>query len=238
MVDSFLSMCSLAFNEPINFTKMNIYLIGIALLLMACNGNENTLENKLPPKEKAPKKETIERVKLIPLGNISNTDIGVAKLAIEKFFKIPVTISNRENLSSDLKNSAKGRYVADKILAKFNSKENIMVLTDVDIVTKNKETNIDEYGIFGLGYRPGNVCVISTFRLKGLQKRGMRVGREKFEERLKKVCIHEIGHNLGLDHCTKDALCLMHAAEGTIAQVDREKMDFCASCKKILEERK
>jgi hypothetical protein len=121
-------MCSLAFDEPINFTKMNIYLIGIALLLMACNGNENTLENKLPPKEKAAKKETIERVKLIPLGNISNTDIDVAKLAIEKFFKIPVTISNRENLSSDLKNSAKGRYVADKILAKFNSKENIMIL--------------------------------------------------------------------------------------------------------------
>lgn len=217
---------------------MKLYLIAITLLLMACTGNEKPVENKLPPKEKTAKKETMKSVKLIPLGNVSDSDIGVAKLEIEAFFKIPVTISKRENLSSDLKNSAKGRYVADKILAKYNSKENSMVLTDVDIVTKNKDANIEEYGIFGLGYRPGNVCVISTYRLKGLQKPGMRVAHEKFVERLKKVCIHEIGHNLGLNHCTKDAQCLMHAAEGTIAQVDREKMDFCASCKKILAQRK
>ncbi|MFN5371423.1 MAG: zinc-dependent metalloprotease family protein [Bacteroidia bacterium] len=217
---------------------MNIYLIGFALLLMACNGNENTLENKQPPIDKAAaKKETIERVKIIPLGNISNADLDLAKKGIEDFFKLLVVLDKRAPLSSDLKNSAKGRYVADKILTKFNSKENIIVLTDVDIVTKNKEDNIDEYGIFGLGYRPGNVCVVSTFRLKGLQKSSMRVGREKFEERLKKVCIHEIGHNLGLDHCTKDPLCLMQAAEGTIAQVDKERMDFCTSCKSILQKR-
>ena len=94
----------------------------------------------------------------------------------------------------------------------------------------NKEHRIKEWGVLGLGYRPGSSCVNSIFRLnKGIVK----ARNEKFLERLKK-CIHEIGHNLDLHHCTSKRQCLIKETSGLFSKVDMETLDFCKSCKKKL----
>ena len=99
-----------------------------------------------------------------------------------------------------------------------------ILLTEKDICYY-KDKSRPEYGIFGLGLRPGNTCIISTFRLK----RG--VTKQKTLERLEKVALHEIGHNLGLEHCEYDKKCMMNDARGTIKQVDAEKVWLCEKCK-------
>lgn len=48
--------------------------------------------------------------------------------------------------------------------------------------------------------------------------------------RLKKVALHEIGQNLGLVHCRNHLECLMNDADGTIKQVDKERIWFCEKC--------
>jgi archaemetzincin len=59
--------------------------------------------------------------------------------------------------------------------------------------------------------------------------------KELFQERLAKVCLHEIGHNLGLPHCTSgDKRCFMNDAKGSIKEVDQEKLFLCEKCKKQL----
>ena len=73
-------------------------------------------------------------------------------------------------------------------------------------------------------YRPGSTCVISIFRLK------KNVSKAKLLDRLKKVALHEIGHNLGLEHCTNNKQCMMTSASGTVKQVDKEKIWFCKKC--------
>ena len=96
-------------------------------------------------------------------------------------------------------------------------------MTEKDIAHK-KSNDFPEWGVFGLGFRPGTTCVVSTFRLK------KNVSNRKFLERLKKVALHEIGHNLGLEHCTNNKECMMTSASGTVKQVDKEKIWFCSKC--------
>jgi archaemetzincin len=118
---------------------------------------------------------------------------------------------------------SKTRYEASKILNKFNSKQNLLIITEKDIACKKGK--ISEWGILGLGYRPGVTCVVSTFRIR------KKVSKDKFNNRLVKVCLHEIGHNLGLDHCKSgDYRCMMNDANGTIRKVDKEQIFFCKNC--------
>lgn len=80
----------------------------------------------------------------------------------------------------------------------------------------------------GLGLRPGKTAIISTFRLKN------GVSQQKILERLEKVALHEIGHNLGLAHCSNNDRCMMTAAKGTVKQVDLMKVWLCEKCKQKL----
>lgn len=139
---------------------------------------------------------------LIPLGKFDTALLKFIQKEIKQFYKIDCTIDSTETLSNEILASSKTRYEANKILKKYNSSKNVLILTEKDIAYNNVTREIKEWGIFGLGYRPGKTCVVSTFRLK------RDATNAKFKERLLKVCLHEIGHNLGLPHCIFDSLCL------------------------------
>jgi archaemetzincin len=83
-----------------------------------------------------------------------------------------------------------------------------------------------DWGIFGLGYRPGISCVVSSFRTEKFSP--------KFYERMQKISVHEIGHNLGLPHCNYSKFCVMNDAAETIKTVDRVNLSLCENCKKKL----
>jgi archaemetzincin len=92
-------------------------------------------------------------------------------------------------------------------------------LTHRDI-SISKEKNGD-YGIMGLGYLPGNACVISTFRLH----------KRNLEEEILKLSIHELGHTSGLAQF-KNRSCFMRDAKGK--NIFSELTSFCNSCSKHL----
>lgn len=162
-----------------------------------------------------------------PLGDVNQEYINYLKKSVESFYGYNCVVKPKLNLTSDILAVSKTRYEAGKILKKYNSKENVLLITEKDIAHR-KSSEFPEWGIFGLGYRPGSTCVISTFRLK------KNVSKAKLLDRLKKVALHEIGHNLGLEHCTNDKNCMMTSASGTVKQVDREKIWFCSKCWKLI----
>jgi archaemetzincin len=119
------------------------------------------------------------------------------------------------------------RIDADKALLDNISLDNLLIITEKDICCK-KDKKHPEWGVFGLGLRPGKTCIISTFRMR------KDVSKHRLLTRLEKVSLHEIGHNLGLDHCTNNEVCMMNDAKGTISQVDKEKVWFCDKCIKLI----
>jgi len=114
----------------------------------------------------------------------------------------------------------RNRYRADSIIKflKLRTPENSVTigLTNKDIsATKGK---IADFGIMGLGYRPGSACVASSFRLNSKNK----------NEQFYKIAIHELGHTQGLKHCPEKT-CFMRDAEGK--NHTDEETDFCKNCK-------
>lgn len=132
------------------------------------------------------------------------------QINVKKIVPLPMFAFNRE----------RGRYRADSLI-KWMSKlakpnEVIIGVTNIDIsATKNQHR---DWGVMGLGYRPGNAAVASNFRLKN-------------KSEFWKIAIHELGHTAGLSHCPVKS-CFMRDAKGK-DNTDEEN-SFCPTCKSVL----
>ena len=208
---------------------ISIFLISSLpfLVYQPTKENKSFVKQKIKPSKLVVKKRVNKKIVMIlPLGDVKPEYLKLVKNSVESFYGFECVIKPKVNLTNDLLSKSKTRYNADKILQKFNSNDNLLIITEKDIATK--KGNYEEWGILGLGQRPGNTCVISTFRMK------KNVSVEVLYDRLEKVSLHEIGHNLGLDHCDYHIECLMNDARGTIRQVDREKKWLCQKCHNLI----
>lgn len=169
----------------------------------------------------------VSKINIQPLGEVSPDYINLVKKSVKSFYGYDCVILPKKEITKDMLSPIKKRIDANKALRDNLSFDNLLIITEKDIC-HHKDKQNPEWGIFGLGLRPGKTCIISTFRLH------KNVSKQKTLERLEKVALHEIGHNLGLEHCTNNKECMMNDANGTIKQVDNEKIWFCEKCKKLL----
>jgi archaemetzincin len=213
-------------------SRFILIILCFSFLIISCNHNKP----KQPLAITTPvaiNKIAIKSIHILPLGNISKQKVEDVSKGLISFYHIEIIIEKAVPLEYSLLAKSKERYSADSILKKFSNYNVTLVLTEKDIVTKKdadpitKKPAVDEWGVFGLGNLHGKTTVISLFRLR------RNATPQLLKERLQKVCIHEIGHNLNLNHCTKNSKCLMSAANGTIKQVDQEEMFFCENCRKL-----
>ena len=174
--------------------------------------NENSIE-----------KETIQKVVVIqPLGNFKSYQ---AKNVLDQIRTLNSNVVLRQNIPfpENAYYKPRNRYRADSIIKSLRNtivNDSVIVgLSNFDIsTTKN---GIKDWGVMGLGYKPGKSCVVSDFRLSVRNK----------DQQFYKLVLHELGHTAGLPHC-KVKTCLMRDAEGG-NPLDEEK-DFCNYCKNFL----
>lgn len=113
------------------------------------------------------------------------------------------------------------RYVADSLI-NYLSRGTKPGYVTVGFTTKDICATLNGkgkyWGIFGLGRKEKQSCIVSTFRIKGKNKL----------EKLYKLTLHEIGHTQGLNHCPNEG-CYMRDAKGK----DHLNLlkDFCPACK-------
>jgi archaemetzincin len=162
-------------------------------------------------------------------------------MAIEKNHNIkPSILKGIQIPAQAFVNIKTPRYRADKLIRYLRNQrpdtiDYIVGLTHQDIsVTstdnsgnvKKPESKYEDWGVFGYGFRPGESCIVSTFRLGSSSDK-------RFFDRLKKVSLHELGHNFGLDHC-ESAKCVMRDAAETIRTIDSVNAGLCDLCKEKL----
>ena len=163
------------------------------------------------------------KINIQPLGDVSPEYINLVKKSVKSFYGYECVVLPKKEITKDMLSPKRKRVDANKALKSNLSNDNLLIFTEKDICCK-KDANNPEWGILGLGLRPGKTCIISTFRMR------KNVSKQKTLERLEKVALHEIGHNLGLDHCTNNKQCMMNDANEKIKQVDNEKVWFCEKC--------
>jgi len=198
--------------------KILYRLLLCSFLLIACKQTKHDLKRKSVTKPLF--------IAIQPLAFTDTQQLHELKTQIETYYYFKVIILPNIALPPQAFYKPRNRYRADSLIRFLKDKptntDYIIGITAKDI--SSTKGDFPDFGIMGLGYRPGKSCVVSTFRIK-------TPNPQLLKERLAKVALHEIGHNVGLPHCTtKD--CFMHDGEASIKQVDSEKLDLCNNCKK------
>ncbi len=85
--------------------------------------------------------------------------------------------------------------------------------------------------VFGEAALGGRIAVVSYHRFRE-EVYGLAPDPALVTERLSKVIVHEIGHSLGLVHCTSQE-CVMHAAS-YVEELDLKSHNFCRYCRDFI----
>jgi len=132
-------------------------------------------------------------------------------------------------------NPSRRQYVSTRILSeviryvetKAGKFHRVLGVADVDLYVPGLNF------VFGEAQCPGKAALISLFRLRP-EFYGEPADEQLFHERGLKESVHELGHTLGLKHCS-DQLCVMHFSLH-IGMTDKKGHIFCPTCRFIANE--
>lgn len=197
---------------------MKFNYIFLFILILSISSLKNTF---------ASKKMQLE---IITFGKIEDFVLEYLKEKLTEVFSVQVYIGSSFDLPEYAYNKKRNQYLATLILDKINpsSKEKkILAIIDKDLYAP--ELNF----IFGQADPQKGVCIISLIRLHQAYY-GLKENQDLFLLRSLKEAVHEIGHLLGLGHCPNPK-CVMHFSN-SLLDTDKKDYQFCASCKKKIDE--
>jgi archaemetzincin len=167
---------------------------------------------------------------ILPIGQLDTTVLVRIKDRLTRIF--PETtcsvIDERLPLSERAFDKNRRQYRSSQILAMVQNyavrkKDVNRVLGVVDVDIFVPELNF----VFGEAAFPGKSALISLWRLKAVFNGGLP-NVKLFEERSLKEAVHELGHTLGLKHCSRSS-CVMHFSN-SIFDTDKKQNLFCDEC--------
>lgn len=217
------------------FTFAIFAIHNLLFCLTSCNNFKSDFRKSRTIREQS-------SIEIQPIAETNNITLQRIADSITSFYGFNVKTNNHLQVSDKFKNYEKGpRLDASMLLTylKQQKKESSAVIlgitsSDIFITKRNKNGNIKKpenkyriWGIFGLANCPGESCIVSTKRIK-------HNSDSIFYDRLIKITLHEIGHNLGLKHCT-DKKCLMIDAVESIRTIDNAQLGLCRTCSAVID---
>ena len=174
-----------------------------------------------------------------PLGGADSDVLQSVCAALEKTFGVTVNVREQVVSIDQFYDDRRGQYNSTGILNHLNhlassrhrgtspnAHHHVVGVTPHDLFIQ-----ILTY-VFGEAALGGRVAVVSYHRFRN-ELYGLPPDRSLVLERVRKVAIHEVGHSLGLTHCSMPS-CVMHAAS-YVEDLDLKGADFCPLCQSLLD---
>ncbi|MDB4286293.1 matrixin family metalloprotease [bacterium] len=166
---------------------------------------------------------------LQPIGKVNADHLELVKKELETFYKARITIFSPISVPRRIVYKPRDRYRADRLIEHLrtvmpDSIDHMMGITERDISIMKK--GFGNWGILGFAHGNGPCSIVSTHRLEASSK-----SLYQFKDRLAKIALHELGHNLGLSHCSNSKKCLMRDVKGKVITVDNADLNMCNRCK-------
>ncbi|MEM7826235.1 MAG: archaemetzincin family Zn-dependent metalloprotease [Candidatus Aenigmatarchaeota archaeon] len=163
------------------------------------------------------------KITIVQLGKISENLLSSLTSELREIFGFTTETTNPVEIPRNLYNYIRQQYPAPLILRflEENFKGRVLGITDKDLYAESLNF------VFGQAYCPGRIAVVSTHRLNP-EFYKQKPNEDLLIERTIKEAVHEIGHTLGLRHCTISS-CVM-SFSNTVGDVDRKSKNFCQSC--------
>jgi archaemetzincin len=168
-----------------------------------------------------------QNITLVSFGYFEKDYLEKVASAVKQEFPFPVNVKEGRIDLSEFYDPGRRQYNGIKLLKAVDSlflSESIKILGlfNVDLFIP-----ILTY-IFGQAYLKGRSGIVSTYRLKN-ELYGMRQDENLLYDRLRKVCIHELGHAFGLIHCHSPA-CVMKSST-YVEDIDIKSHKLCIKCR-------
>jgi archaemetzincin len=170
------------------------------------------------------------KIGFLPIGQADTVTIIRIKKNLERVFPdiICLVIDDKLPLREDVFDKKRKQYRSNAILCEVKgyavknpALNRVLGVVDADIFVP--ELNF----VFGEAVCPGKVALTSLWRLKP-EFYGGAPNMELFSARAVKEAVHELGHTLGLRHCSRFS-CVMHFSN-SISDTDMKQSLFCGTC--------
>ncbi len=157
---------------------------------------------------------------LIPLGHVDPMVLSVAAANIQAVLGLDTDIAGNRPRPAYAYSSSRRQYNAVSILKNLALEEEGAPLK-LGITPYDLCIPILTY-VYGESQLGGRAAVVSINRLVDQQS------QERTFDRIAKICVHEVGHVFGLEHCWESG-CLMRFSK-QLEQLDQLPLHFCSAC--------
>ena len=164
-------------------------------------------------------------IHIIPLGDVDVSMLNDIGATITKIYGYRCVVDRKIKPDPSILAKSKIKYDGNKILCSFAGVGHNLVITNLPIV--QIKNGVIEQDVWGLSFYPGYTSVVST--------NGLDYGDNSLlTKRVIKVCLHEIGHNIGIGHCNNNQKCVMNDGDRGLKELDVEEFWLCDYCKRHL----
>jgi archaemetzincin len=164
-------------------------------------------------------------IELQPVGDIEPDILHRLRDRLHKTFGCPIHIKALIAIPQESFSPDRDQFLSDTFLMTLAADKKPGVyrlgITGVNLYTE--ELNF----VFGQADSAGKVSIISLHLLRP-ENYGHPPDVHLLIQRAEKEAVHELGHNLGMGHCT-DPSCVMHFSNSLI-DTDVKNPHFCSKC--------